>query len=150
MESKIVIPTSLIEAITVYSEPKACHDFMTVLRWPTGVECLRCGSDRVTLLATRYVFKCNECKRQFTVKLGTIFEDSPLGLDKWLPAVWLITNAKNGVSSCEIARSLNVTQKTAWRILRIILSSLILTRAVLRTRAKSQKTRRLLSESESL
>lgn len=117
MESETTVPSTLLEANLLYSNPQACHDLMVSVRWPDGVECPRCGSERVTLFATKPLFKCNGCKKQFTVKLGTIFEDSPLGLDKWLPAVWLITNAKNGVSSCELARSLGVTQKTAWFML---------------------------------
>jgi hypothetical protein len=76
-----------------------------------------CGSADVHFIATRRTWRCNECRRQFSTKVGTIFEDSPLGYDKWLPAVWLITNAKNGISSCEIARGLGVTQKTAWFML---------------------------------
>jgi len=92
---------------------------MAAHRWPNGVECPSCGRKDVTYLATQKKWQCKSghAKRQFTAKVGTIFEDSPLGLEKWLPAVWLISTAKNGVSSCEIARSLGVTQKTAWFML---------------------------------
>ena len=92
---------------------------MVAHRWPDGIVCPTCGRTDVTYLATQKKWQCKSghAKRQFTVKVGTIFEDSALGLDKWLPAVWLITSAKNGVSSCEIGRSLGVTQKTAWFML---------------------------------
>ena len=92
---------------------------MVAHRWPNGVDCPTCGRKDVTYLANQKKWQCKSAhaKRQFTAKVGTIFEDSPLGLEKWLPAVWMIATAKNGVSSCEIARSLGVTQKTAWFML---------------------------------
>lgn len=109
-------PQTLTEAIRYFSDPDVCHDFVTQLRWPDGVTCPRegCGSDRVQFISTRRIWRCKACKRQFSVKVGTIFEDSPLGLDKWLAALWLITSSKKGVSSYHIARALGVTQKTAW------------------------------------
>jgi transposase-like protein len=79
-----------------------------------------CGSQSVYLITTRKIYKCRECKKQFSVKVGTIFEDSPIGLDKWLPVVWLIANCKNGISSYEIARDIKVTQKSAWFMLQRI------------------------------
>jgi transposase-like protein len=116
---KIPYPKTLIEAVRLYSNPEIAHSFVVSLRWPNGVACPRmgCGSASVHFIATRRTWRCNDCKRQFSTKVGTIFEESPLGYDKWLPAIWLITNAKNGISSCEIARSLAVTQKTAWFML---------------------------------
>src|SRR5882757_5031189 len=112
------LPTTLIEAIRHFSDPQVCHDFMVALRWPDGkVNCPRCDCDKVGFIRTRRTWQCKGCQKQFSVKLGTIFEDSPLGMDKWLPAVWLIANCKNGVSSHELARSLGVTQKTAWFML---------------------------------
>jgi transposase-like protein len=119
MASKIAYPKTLSEAIRLYADPLIAHDFVVALRWPNGVACPRygCGSADVHFISTRRTWRCNECKRQFSTKVGTIFEESPLGYDKWLPAVWLITNAKNGISSCEIARALAVTQKTAWFML---------------------------------
>lgn len=90
---------------------------MVELRWPDGkVRCPRCGAEKVTYLAKTRVWKCyaRHEKPTFSLKIGTIFEDSPLGLDKWLPALWLVVNCKNGISSCELARDLGVTQKTAW------------------------------------
>jgi len=79
---------------------------------PDGPICPRCGDKRHYYLATRRRWKCKECQKQFSVKVGTIFEDSPIGLDKWLPCLWMVANSKNGISSHEMARSLGVTQKT--------------------------------------
>jgi transposase-like protein len=100
-----------------FSDPDVCLSFLAGLRWPEGVTCPRCGSDKNSFLTSRHIWKCKGCKKQFSVKLGTIFEDSPIGLDKWLPAIWLLVNAKNGISSYELARALGVTQKTAWFML---------------------------------
>jgi transposase-like protein len=108
---------TLQEAIIHFSNHDNCHALMVQLRWPDGiVVCPRCGSSKVTYLAKNRVWKCyaKHEKPTFSLKTGTIFEDSPLGLDKWLPALWLIVNCKNGISSCELARDLGVTQKTAW------------------------------------
>src|SRR5262245_50251740 len=110
-------PETLQEAIRYFSDPDVALQFVAELRWPDGVCCPACESDKVGFLSTRRLWKCRECKKQFSVKVGTIFEDSPLGLDKWLPAMWMIVNCRNGISSYEIARSLGVTQKTAWFML---------------------------------
>jgi transposase-like protein len=113
-------PKTLQEAIIHFADADNCLAYMTLRRWPDGVvTCPTCGRKDVSFLANQKKWQCKSAhaKRQFSAKVGTIFEDSPLGLEKWLPAVWLITNAKNGVSSCEIARSLGVTQKTAWFML---------------------------------
>ena len=112
-------PTTLVEAIRYFTDPDVCLDFVVKLRWPNGVACPTCGSQDVRFIATRRIWECKQKhdKRQFSVKVGTIFEDSPIGLDKWLAAIWMIANAKNGISSYEIARSLGVTQKTAWFML---------------------------------
>lgn len=109
-------PTTLIEAVRYFADPQVCHDTMVALRWPEGVECPRegCGSKSVQFIATRRLWRCKGCKRQFSVKVGTIFEDSPIGLDKWLPAIWLVTNNKKGISSYQMAKALGVTQKSAW------------------------------------
>jgi len=107
-------PTNLLEAVRYFSDPEVALDFVVKLRWPNGVECPSCGGTEHSFLKTRRIWKCRECKRQFSAKVGTIFEDSPIGFDKWLPAVWLIVNSKNGVSSHELGRSIGVTQKTAW------------------------------------
>ena len=110
-------PTNLADAVVYFSDPDRALDFLVELRWPQGVVCPRCGVDQPSFLKSRRIWKCKGCRKQFSIKVGTIFEDSPLGLDKWLPALWLIANAKNGVSSYEMARALSVTQKTAWFML---------------------------------
>lgn len=110
-------PENLIEAVRYYSNPDVCRDFIASLRWPNGVICPRCGHKEVTFMASVQRWNCKGCRKQFSVKVGTIFEDSPIGLDKWLVGIWLIVNAKNGISSCEVARALGVTQKTAWFLL---------------------------------
>jgi transposase-like protein len=110
-------PKSLIEAIRYFSDLDVCTDFVAKLRWPNGPVCPKCGCVEYSYLTTRRLWKCKACKKQYSVKLGTIFEDSPLGLDKWLPAVWLVANSKNGISSHELGRSLDVTQKSAWFML---------------------------------
>ena len=109
-------PRTLIEAVRHFSSYDTCHDFLVGLRWPDGVRCPTCGSERVSWLSSVRRWKCSEkhSQRQFSLKTGTIFEDSPLPLAKWIPAVWMIVNAKNGVSSYEIHRAIGVTQKTAW------------------------------------
>ena len=110
-------PRTLLEAVRYFADYKHCHEFMMALRWPGGeVACPRCGSLRVRWMPNQKRWACYEkhAKQQFSLKTGTIFEESPLGLDKWLPAVWLIVNCKNGISSYEIARALGVTQKTGW------------------------------------
>jgi transposase-like protein len=112
-------PQTLQEAIIYFADADNCLRYMVAHRWPSGVVCPTCGRTDVTYLAVQKKWQCKSghAKRQFTAKVGTVFEDSVLGLEKWLPAVWIITNAKNGVSSCELARSLGVTQKTAWFML---------------------------------
>lgn len=111
-----MIPQSLQEAIVYFSDEQHCHEFLAGMRWPDGPVCPHCGSKQVSFLERQHRFQCTSrhANRQFTVKVGTVFEDSHIPLNKWLPAVWLISNAKNGVSSYEVARSLKVTQKTAW------------------------------------
>jgi transposase-like protein len=108
---------TLQEAIIYFGDFENCKSVMMRLRWPDGVvKCPHCGADKVTWLAKARVWKCyaKHERPTFTLKTGTIFEDSPVGLDKWLPALWLVVNCKNGISSCELARDLGVTQKTAW------------------------------------
>ncbi len=113
-------PKTLQEAIQRFGTFDNCHKFMVALRWPDGeVQCPYCGSEKVTYLEKARVWKCyiGHPKPKFSLKTGTIFEDSPIGLEKWLPAVWLIVNCKNGISSYELHRALGVTQKTAWFML---------------------------------
>ncbi len=109
-------PATLVEAIRYYADQEVCFKLLTSIRWPDGVICPRCASKNVHLLTTRQIWKCREktCHKQFSIKVGTIFEDSPIKLDKWFCAIWMIVSAKNGVSSYEIHRSLGVMQKTAW------------------------------------
>jgi transposase-like protein len=107
-------PRTLVEAIRFFSDPAVCVHYLAERRWPDGPVCPKCGGKQHSYLSTRFLWKCRECKKQFSVKAGTIFEDSPLGLDKWLPAVWLLTSSRTGVSSMELHRSIGVTQKTAW------------------------------------
>jgi transposase-like protein len=113
-------PKTLQQAIQHFSNYENCHNFMVSMRWPDGVvRCPHCGSEKVTFLAKARVWKCYQPhpKPRFSLKTGTIFEDSPLGLDKWLPVMWMLVNCKNGVSSWEIHRDMGVTQKTAWFML---------------------------------
>jgi transposase-like protein len=107
--------SGLVAAIRHYSNPQVCIDEVASVKWPGGkAVCPRCESKKSSFLKTRLMWKCLECKKQYSVKVGTIFEDSPIGLDKWLCAMWMLANCRNGVSSYEIARALEVTQKTAW------------------------------------
>ncbi|HXZ39335.1 MAG TPA: IS1595 family transposase [Terriglobales bacterium] len=113
-------PKSLQEAIIYFSNPDNCIDYVALRRWPDGkVVCPTCGSDSVKFNAERRWWQCSShhAKRQFSIKVGTIMEDSAIPLDKWLTAMWLVTNCKNGISSYEIARDLKVTQKSAWFML---------------------------------
>ena len=110
-------PKTLLEAIRYFSNPDVALRFMVAIRWPQGISCPRCESEDYSFLSTRRVWKCKSCKKQFTVKLGTIMEDSPIGLDKWLCAMWMICGAKNGISSYEIHRAIGITQKSAWFLL---------------------------------
>ncbi len=112
-------PQTLQEAVIYFADPDNCIRFFGARRWPKGVQCPTCGSTDVSYISTRRMWECKaaHARKQFSIKVGTIFEDSALGLDKWLTAAWLICNCKNGVSSCEIARSIGVTQKTAWFML---------------------------------
>jgi transposase-like protein len=110
-------PQTLQEAILYFKDPDVSLKFMASIRWPNGVTCPYCESKEHSFISTRQLWKCKTCKKQFRVKVGTIMEDSPIGLDKWLAAIWMIANAKKGVSSYEIHRALDVTQKTAWFLL---------------------------------
>jgi transposase-like protein len=108
---------TLKDAIIHFAEFENCKAVMMKLRWPNAVvKCPTCGATKLTWLAKNRVWKCysGHPRPKFSLKTGTIFEESPLGLDKWLPALWLVVNCKNGISSCELARDLGVTQKTAW------------------------------------
>jgi transposase-like protein len=116
MEKQAHFPKTLQEAIKYFSDLDTCNTFMAQIRWPEGVTCPYCEGKAVSYLSTRRKWKCMNkvCHKQFSVKVGTVMEDSPITLDKWLAAVWLITNAKNGISSYEVMRALGITQKSAW------------------------------------
>jgi ISXO2-like transposase domain/Transposase zinc-ribbon domain len=112
-------PKTLQQAIIHFSKPDNCLDFMVARRWPNGVECPTCGRKDVRFISTRRMWECKaaHARKQFSVKVGTIFEDSALPLDKWLVAIWMVANCKNGVSSYEVHRALGITQKSAWFML---------------------------------
>jgi len=110
-------PKTLQQAIRYFSDEQVCIDTVAKLRWPNGAECPACGHKEHYYLATQKRWKCKDCRRQFSVKLGTIFEDSPIKLDKWLAALWMLVNCKNGISSYEIGRALGITQKSAWFVM---------------------------------
>lgn len=112
-------PHTLKEAISYFSDPGNCLSWMVAKRWPKGVTCPICGSQKVRFDAKTARWQCasHHPKRKFSLKTGTVLEDSPIGLDKWLPVIWLVSNCKNGVSSWEIHRHMGVTQKTAWFML---------------------------------
>jgi transposase-like protein len=111
-------PKTLQEAIIYFSDPERAFLYAVNLRWPNRtVQCPRCDGEEHSFIKTRRIWFCKGCKKQFTVKVGSIFEDSPIGLDKWLTAMWMLANCKNGVSSYEIHRTIGITQKSAWFML---------------------------------
>ena len=110
-------PRTLLECVRMFEDKTVAFEFFKELRWPNGPVCPDCGCSEYSFIKTRFLFKCKACKKQYSVKMGTVLEESPLGLDKWLPAIWLITNTKNGTSSHELGRALGVTQRTAWFML---------------------------------
>lgn len=110
-------PKTLQEAIVYFADEQNAFEFAVSLRWPDGVFCPFCNSAEHSFLSTRKIWKCKACKKQFSVRVGTIFEDSPIILSKWFVAIWMLANCKNGVSSYELHRAIGVTQKTAWFML---------------------------------
>ncbi|HEX4007441.1 MAG TPA: IS1595 family transposase [Acidobacteriaceae bacterium] len=113
------MPKNLLGAVRYFADADVCVDFMAAMRWPNGVVCPHCRSERNSYLKSRRIWKCMDraCHKQFSVKTQSVFEDSPIALDKWLVAVWMVVNCRNGVSSYEIARTVKVTQKSAWFML---------------------------------
>jgi transposase-like protein len=113
-------PTTLQGAIKFFADEDVAFEFMKGIRWPDGkIACPRCGSEQHSFISTRKLWTCKNCKtkKQFTIKVGTVMEDSPIGYDKWICGFWLIANAKNGISSYEVGRALGVTQRTGWFLL---------------------------------
>lgn len=120
-----VDPKTLQEAITYFSDPERTFEYAKKLRWPDGkVSCPRCGSEKNSFIKTRRLWFCYGCQKQFTLKVGTIFEDSAIALDKWMIATWMLVNCKNGISSYELAKAIGVTQKSAWFMLQRIRQAL--------------------------
>jgi transposase-like protein len=117
MDDVLKVPPTLVEAIRYFADPEVCVRFVAAVRWPHGPECPACKGTEHFYLKTRRIWKCKACERQFSVKVGSIFEDSAVPLDKWLIAFWMLVNCKNGVSSYEIKRDVKVTQRTAWFML---------------------------------
>lgn len=111
------LPQTIQEAIALFADEDNAFDFAVRLRWPDGLFCPFCNSAEHSFITTRKIWKCRGCKKQFSVRVGTIFEDSPIRLSKWFLAIWMLANCKNGVSSYELHRALEVTQKTAWFML---------------------------------
>jgi transposase-like protein len=118
-ESPHRLPATLMEAIRFFSDLDVANDFVAAIRWPEGPSCPTCGGRDLGYIKSRRLWQCKTkgCRKQFSVKVGTIFEDSPIPLDKWVTSVWLIANSKNGISSHELARSIGLTQKSAWFVL---------------------------------
>src|SRR5438132_13747211 len=113
------LPKTLLEAVRFFTDIDRCTEFMAMIRWPEVVICPHCNHNdcKFMKVGKRRLWQCCGCRKQFTIKTGSVMEDSPIGLDKWLPAIWMIVNAKNGVSSYEIHRALGITQKSAWFLL---------------------------------
>ncbi len=111
-------PETLLEAMIYFSKPGVAHGHIVAIRWPKGVTCPKCPAvcSEIYFMDTAQRYKCRSCKCQFSIRVGTIMEDSPLTLAQWCAAIWLIANAKNGISSWEVSRALGITQKSAWHL----------------------------------
>jgi len=116
METSAYEPQTLQEAIIYFADPDNCLNYLAKKRWPNGVTCPTCGSTGIIFLKNQHRWKCREqhSLQQFSVKVGTVMEDSPIDLSKWLMAMWQIVNCKNGISSYEVHRAIGITQKSAW------------------------------------
>jgi len=112
-------PKTLLEAVQYFADPAVAEEYAAKVRWPHGAACPRmgCGSAQVSYMPKARRWYCADCKRKFSAKVGSIFEDSPITFSRWLPAIWMLSNDRNGISSCELGRALGVTQKTAWFML---------------------------------
>ncbi len=112
------VPETLQQAIAYFSNPQQAFEAAVEFRWPGGnITCPRCEQAKFSFIKTRRIWFCYVCKKQFTVKVGTVMEDSPLGLDKWMCAIWMLANCKNGISSYELAKNLGIRQQSAWFML---------------------------------
>ncbi len=119
-------PTTLDEAIRYFSDLDVATEYVASLRWPDGFVCPHCGGREYSYISTRRLWKCKSCQKQSSVKVGTMFADSALGLDKWLPAIWVVANSESGMSSHELARLLGTTQKSAWLMLQRIREAMVI------------------------
>jgi transposase-like protein len=119
MITELKTPKTLMEAIKYFADPDVALHYMSRIVWPNGPACPHCKSQHVSFISTRRIWKCNACpgRKQFSIKVGTIMEDSPLSIDKWLMGIWMEANCKNSISSYEVARDLGITQKSAWFML---------------------------------
>jgi len=106
MGNELTLPKTLQEAVLLYSDENRCIELLVSRRWANGIVCPYCKSTRISALTSRPVWQCKDCRKEFSVKVGTFMEDSPIKLGKWLMSIWLIVNAKNGISSCELARAI--------------------------------------------
>lgn len=112
------MPRTLMQAVRYFADRERCEQYMRSIKWPDGkIVCPVCGSDRIGEVKTRRLARCKECRKQISAKVGTIFEDSPLGLDKWFVSIWSVANCTNGISSYELARALGIRQPSAWHML---------------------------------
>lgn len=113
-----IAPETLVEAVRYFADLEICDAYMRRIKWPDGkITCPACGSELIGEIPSRHKLRCKDCRKEFSFKLGTIFEDSPLGLDIWFTAIWAIANCRNGISSHELARAVGITQKSAWFVL---------------------------------
>jgi transposase-like protein len=117
MNTETTIPQTLHDAMKHFADPESAHEFAVAFRWPGGICCPFCNSRRLGIVKSERRWNCKDCRKRFSVKTRTIFENSPLKLETWLAGMWLIASAKNGISSCEVGRALGITQKTAWFLL---------------------------------
>lgn len=125
-------PKSLLEAVRYYTDPKVCFETMLAVKWPDGkIVCPKCNCEQVGVIRSRSMYCCKGCRKQFSARLGTIFEDSPLSLGHWFVAVWCVANG-DLVSSPKLADAIQVTQKTAWHLLNRIRIARLLTQRVVR------------------
>jgi transposase-like protein len=121
MDATLKTPKTLQEAIAYFSDPDRCFEYAKAYRWPNGeITCPRCQKAKHSFIKTRRIWFCYVCKKQFTLKVGTIMEDSPISLDKWMTAFWMLSNCKNGISSYELGKAIGVHQESAWFMLQRI------------------------------